>query len=152
MKSNPVKVREIGEIAIRCADIDIMFEFYTDIVGLEVLADTRDEGIAFLKICDGYGGHTTILALFLPTAGRDELHPKGTEPPHTGAKSSLHHLALTIEWTERSALREWLGTHKISYRVQPFDWIGWEGTFIEDPEGNTIEFVAANPLYQAQNS
>jgi hypothetical protein len=50
-----------------------MFKFYRDIVGLEVMLDNRDDGIVFFKICDGFGGHTTILALFLPNAGRANL-------------------------------------------------------------------------------
>ena len=151
MNSNPIKPREIGEIAIRCGDINIMTEFYRDSVGLEILSDMRKDGIVFFRICAGFGGHTTILALFLPNAGRPDLHPQATQAPYTGAASSLHHLALTVAWQERGALREWFDQHNITYRVQNFDWIGWEGTFIEDPEGNTIEFVAADLDHPARN-
>ena len=28
------------------------------------------------------------------------------------------------------------------YRVERFGWIGWQGIFTEDPEGNTVELVA----------
>jgi len=120
-----------------------MFEFYRDIVGLEVLSDTREAGIAFFRICPGFGGHTTILALFHATAGRANLHPQGSDAPETGARSSLHHLALTVAYDEQEAIKQWLAENAIDYQVQIFDWIGWQGIFIKDPEGNTVEFVAA---------
>jgi len=139
----PFKIHQLGEIAIRCFDIDAMFEFYRDIVGLEVLSDTREAGIAFFRICPGFGGHTTILALFHATAGRANLHPQGSDAPETGARSSLHHLALTVAYDEQEAIKQWLAENAIDYQVQIFDWIGWQGIFIKDPEGNTVEFVAA---------
>ena len=142
MTRPPFKIRNLGEIAIRCFDMDAMFEFYRDIVGLEVLSDTRDDGIAFFRICPGFGGHTTILALFHATAGRANLHPRATVAPETGAKSSLHHLALTVAYDEQEAIKLWLEKNSINYQVQIFDWIGWRGIFITDPEGNTVEFVA----------
>ncbi|MEM7633646.1 MAG: VOC family protein [Pseudomonadota bacterium] len=144
MPRPPFKVRQLGEIAIRCSDMDAMFEFYRDIVGLDVLSDTRDAGIAFFRICAGFGGHTTVLALFHNSAGRPDLHPSGSNAPETGAKSSLHHLALSVAFDDQNAIMKWLGDNAIDYKVQVFDWIGWRGIFIQDPEGNTVEFVAAD--------
>ncbi len=144
MTKPPFKVRDLGEVAIRCADLDGMFAFYRDVVGLEVLSDAREDGIVFFKICDGFGGHTTVLALFLPTAGRPDLHPQGQEKPFTGAKSSLHHLALTVAFDEQDSIKDWLEKNEVDYQEQVFDWIGWRGIFIKDPEGNTVEFVAAD--------
>ena len=130
----PFKVHQLGEIAIRCRDLDAMFEFYRDIVGLEVLRDTRNDGIAFFRICAGFAGHTTILALF----------GSGPDAPATGAASSLHHLALTVAYEDQDAIKQWFDANAIEYQVQIFDWIGWQGIFIQDPEGNTVEFVAAD--------
>ncbi|MEO0909089.1 MAG: VOC family protein [Pseudomonadota bacterium] len=150
MAKPPFKIRDLGEVAIRCADLDVMFAFYRDVVGLEVLSDTREDGIAFFKICDGFGGHTTVLALFLPNAGRPDLHPQGVEKPFTGARSSLHHLALTVAFEEQDAIRDWLEKNGVEHQEQVFDWIGWRGIFIKDPEGNTVEFVAADKSLLAQ--
>lgn len=151
MSRPPFKIHQLGEIAIRCSDMDAMFEFYRDIVGLEVLSDTRDQGVVFFRICAGFGGHTMVLALFHFTAGRPELHPIGADAPETGAKSSLHHLALEVAYDEQDAITTWLADNAIDYTVQVFDWIGWQGIFIEDPEGNTIEFVAADKSLLAAN-
>ncbi|MEM7042832.1 MAG: VOC family protein [Pseudomonadota bacterium] len=135
-------VRALGEIAIRCADLENMAAFYRDIIGLEHLSGDHRDGIIFFKIAEGFAGHTAVLALFRPDAGRPELHPQGTEPPATGAGSSLHHLALSMPFDEQEAVMRWYKRNGIEYHVQIFDWIGWRGIFTTDPEGNTVELVA----------
>ncbi len=151
MSRPPFKIHQLGEIAIRCSDMDAMFGFYRDIVGLDVLSDSRDAGIAFFRICAGFGGHTSVLALFHNSAGRPDLHPSGSDAPETGARSSLHHLALTVAYDEQESIMKWLDDNAIDYKVQVFDWIGWQGIFIQDPEGNTVEFVAADKSLLARN-
>ncbi|MGI9417546.1 MAG: VOC family protein [Geminicoccaceae bacterium] len=136
------RVRALGEIAIRCADLEGMAAFYREIIGLEHLSGDHRDGIVFFKIAEGFGGHTSVLALFRPDAGSPELHPQGTEPPATGAGSSLHHLALSLPFAEQEAVMRWFERNGIDYRVQIFDWIGWRGIFTTDPEGNTVELVA----------
>lgn len=127
-------VRALGEIAIRCADLDRMEAFYADVIGLERLA-RRDRGIVFFRIAPGYEGHTTVLALFRA----DET---------VRAPSSLHHIALTVGWDEQDAATAWYRSIGQEYRIEHFDWIGWRGIFTEDPEGNTIELVAADPAFR----
>ncbi len=90
------------------------------------------------------------MALFHATAGRANLHPQGSDAPETGAKSSLHQLALTVAYDEQEAIKQGLAENAIDYQVQIFDWIGWQGIFIRDPEGNTVEFVAAEKSLLAE--
>ncbi len=124
------RVRALGEVAIRCRDIEAMFAFYRDVIGLEPL---RSDGpIRFLKIAEGYAGHTAVLALFA-----------AEEAPATGEGSSLHHLALTVGVEEQEAALDWYARIGQPCRVEEFDWIGWRGVFTTDPEGNTVELVAA---------
>lgn len=139
------QVRALGEIAIRCADLSTMVAFYRDIVGLEVLSGNHRDGIVFFKIGEGFGGHTAVLALFRHDAGRTELHPRSQEKPETGARSSLHHLALSLPFEEQEAVKSWYDKKDVAYKVQEFDWIGWRGIFASDPEGNTVELVAFDP-------
>lgn len=148
----PFRVHELGEIAIRCSDMDAMVAFYRDIVGLDVLADNRDTGIAFFKIRAGTGGHTNVLALFHHEAGRADLHAQSDEPPETGARSSLHHLALTVSADDQPAIEGWLKRNDVAYQIQAFDWIGWRGIFVSDPEGNTVEFVAGSPHFKSDEN
>ncbi|HSF95557.1 MAG TPA: VOC family protein [Thermohalobaculum sp.] len=138
------KVRALGEIAIRCADIAAMERFYQEVIGLEKLAD-RAGGITFFRIAEGHAGHTAVLALFAHDATvRPGLHPTDAVP-EAGARSSLHHLALSLGWDEQERAIAWYDRIGQPYRVKHFDWIGWRGVFTEDPEGNTVELVAAGP-------
>ena len=134
--------RALGEIAIRCADIAAMADFYENVIGLERFSGDHRSGIIFFKIAEGFGGHTSVLALFRHDAGRPELHPNADEPPETGARSSLHHIALSLPFAEQAAVMAWYDRIGQPYRVQEFGWIGWRGIFTNDPEGNTVELVA----------
>jgi len=141
-KERGFSVKALGEIAIRCGDLRGMSKFYQDIIGLEHLSGNDKEGIIFFKIAPGYDGHTSVLALFRPDAGRPELHPITEEQPITGARSSQHHLALSLSYSEQEAVIRWYKQKNIAYSVQVFAWIGWSGIFTKDPEGNTVELVS----------
>jgi catechol 2,3-dioxygenase-like lactoylglutathione lyase family enzyme len=138
--------RALGEIAIRCANLEAMARFYEEVIGLERLTRDDGHGIVFFRIAEGFGGHTSVLALFRHDAAtRPGLHPTGGAPPETGARSSLHHLALSLPFAEQQAVMDWYDRLGQPYRVERFGWIGWRGIFTEDPEGNTVELVAYDP-------
>ena len=134
-------VRALGEVAIRCADFEGMTAFYRDVIGLTVMEGGYSDGIVFFELGPGYGGHTTVLALFRHDAGRVDLHPQEGRPV-SGGRSSLHHLALTVGAEEQDAVIAWYDQLGLDYRIEDFDWIGWRGVFTTDPEGNTVELVA----------
>ena len=134
--------RALGEIAIRCADIRAMATFYEDVIGLTRLSGDHSSGIIFFRIADGFAGHTAVLALFRHDVGRTEIHPQSTQAPETGARSSLHHIALSLPYGEQEAVKSWYEKIGQPYTVQQFGWIGWQGIFTTDPEGNTVELVS----------
>lgn len=140
--SPPFRPRAIGEIAIRCADPGRMARFYEGVIGLNRLSGADDAPIIFLRVAEGFGGHTAILALFRHDHWRPEAHPAPLGPPETGARSSLHHLALSLPYAEQAAVMDWYDRIGQPYRVEHSGWIGWRGIFTEDPEGNTVELVA----------
>ncbi|MBY6059545.1 VOC family protein [Leisingera daeponensis] len=145
MAQRDFKVRAIGEIAIRCTDFPAMVEFYRDVIGLEPLNDVEKSPIAFLRVAEGFGGHTAVLALFrhdIEGAGRTRGR---MTPPETGPGSSLHHIALTVPWDEQDAVIAWYERLGRDYNVEYFDWVGWRGVFTFDPDGNTVELVAKDP-------
>ena len=149
MSERGFTVRALGEIAIRCIDLDAMVAFYRDVIGLEPINDPDNGRIVFLRIADGFEGHTAVLALFrhdIEGAGRTRA---GEEPPATGPGSSLHHIALSLPWDEQQAVIEWYENLGPKYYVETFDWVGWRGVFTFDPDGNTVELVAKDPNWVA---
>ncbi len=112
-----------------------MEAFYGDVLGLHVLS-RRPEGLIFFGLKESHGGHRQVLALF---PGRKAAPPTDQ---HDGA---LHHLALTIDYGDLEAAMDHLRSHDLAFTVENFDWIGWSGIFVRDPEGNVVELVAAAP-------
>jgi catechol 2,3-dioxygenase-like lactoylglutathione lyase family enzyme len=142
MSERGFAVRALGEIAIRCVDLNAMVAFYRDVIGLELMNDPENGNIVFFKIAEGFGGHTAVLALFrhdIEGAGRTRA---SQTPPATGPGSSLHHIALSLPWDEQEAVMAWYEKLGLNYNVETFDWVGWRGVFTFDPDGNTVELVA----------
>jgi len=120
--------RALGEIAICCSDPKIMARFYEDVIGLERMDGRQNSNIIFFRIGAGFGGHTSILALFKGRLGR--------------GPSSLHHFALSLPFDEQEAVISWYEKIGQPYHVEHFGWVGWRGIFTKDPEGNTVELVS----------
>ena len=125
----------LGEIAIRCNDLARMTAFYRDVIGLEILSER--EGLVFFMLDNGVAGHTAVLALF--DKARNPEIPNAPEV----SRSSLHHLALVVTSKGQQAAQKWFESQGIASKIELFDWIGWRGLFVHDPEGNTVELVAA---------
>lgn len=142
MTDRGFRVRALGEVAIRCADLDAMIAFYRDVLGLDILEGSHSGGICFFQLGESHGGHTAVLALFQHDTAQRAVHPESAGNPVTGAGSSLHHLALTVDAAEQQAVIDWYEARGQPYRIEDFDWIGWRGVFTQDPEGNTVELVA----------
>jgi len=143
----PFQIKALGEIAIRCADIDPMVAWYRDVIGLRILEGGHSDGIVFFEIAQGVAGHTSVLALFRHDAGNPTLHAHSTARPITGAGSSLHHLALSLERADQDKAINWFADQNIEHNIQLFGWIGWRGVFLRDPEGNTVELVAYDDAF-----
>jgi|SRR3972149_5739150 len=132
----PRRVKGLGEVSIRVRDLDAMYKFYEEVVGLEVLR--QDESFVFFKVAEGYGGHTQNLALFEAT-NRIFLEAKSEQL--SPVQTTLHHIALNISLedfeTEKRRL-EGLGL-KVNATVR--EWLHVRSLYFSDPEGNLLEFV-----------
>ena len=134
MSGPPFTVRDLGEVAIRCRDLAAMTAFYRDVVGLEVIEGDYSDSTVFLRVGEGFAGHTSVVALF--TA-------EGEEEPETGGDSSLHHLALTVKAEDLAPALAWYRAHGLEPRTAEHRWVGWDSVYVTDPEGNTVELVAS---------
>ena len=108
-----------------------MQAFYADVVGLELMR--RFEHAAFFRIAEGCAGHTTVLALF------DRNSPVERE------RSAVDHLAFTIALVDYEPQRRRLEALGLAVTTATHDWVHWRSIYIEDPEGNTVEFVCYDP-------
>jgi len=89
-KPPPFKPQALGEIAIRCSNPEKMAQFYERLIGLDRLSGDHNADIIFLKIADGFQGHTSVLALFHhSTSARNGLHPTSPAPPVSAFDPSL---------------------------------------------------------------
>ena len=134
MARPPFTIGDLGEVAIRCRDLAAMTAFYRDIVGLEVIEGDYSDTIVFLRVGEGFAGHTQVVALFTATDG---------EEPEGGGGSSLHHLALTVKAEDLAPALAWYRAHGLESTTAEHRWIGWDSVYVKDPESNTVELVAS---------
>lgn len=127
-------IRGLGEVALQVNDLDTMQTFYEDVVGLQLMR--RFDHSAFFRIADGYGGHTQILALFDRVAEGD-----GFSVENGYRRPPLDHFAFEIGLDDYAAELERLQALGIEPRTRTFDWTSWRSIFVNDPEGNTVEWV-----------
>jgi len=138
MHTPPFTVHDIGEVAIRCRDLAAMTAFYSGIVGLEVIEGDYADNIVFLRVGEGFAGHTQVVALF--TADDEDMDE---EEPEAGGDSSLHHLALTVKAGDLAPALAWYRSQGLEPWAEEHRWVGWDSVYVKDPEGNTVELVAS---------
>jgi catechol-2,3-dioxygenase len=136
MKNSTGRVKGLGEVSIQVRDMDAMFKFYEEVIGLEVLR--REEGYVFFKIAEGYGGHSQNLALF----AMDErwlLEDKSTQL--SPEMTTLHHIAFNVALEDFQNEKERLENLGLKVRASEHAWLHVRSLYFSDPEGNTLEFV-----------
>ncbi|MEM9783986.1 MAG: hypothetical protein AAF899_16125 [Pseudomonadota bacterium] len=90
------RVRAPGEITIHCADLAPMAAFFGHVIGVEQLPGGHGDGTSCFRDAPSRGRHTTVLAVFAPTAPQIHIHPAGPPRPCAGAASSLHHIPRVV--------------------------------------------------------
>ncbi len=126
------RIKGLGEIALRVADLEAMVRFYQEVVGLELFGRS-DLGV-FFRIADGYGGHTQVLALFDRSgqSGYKDLDPERT---------TVDHLAFEIDRADYEAEKAWLEGLGVRFTTAEHAWVCWRSLYVDDPDGNTVEWV-----------
>jgi catechol 2,3-dioxygenase-like lactoylglutathione lyase family enzyme len=130
--------RGVGEIVLRVRDLDAMVAFYQRTLGLELLKRFGDE-IAFLRVAEGYGGHTQIIGFFrqdMPSNFRGRVWQE-----HAPERTTLHHFALEIVLEDYDRALAHLAEIGIETDTAIHAWIGWRSIYFRDPEENTVELV-----------
>jgi catechol 2,3-dioxygenase len=126
------RIKGLGEIALRVADLDAMQQFYQEVVGLELMR--RVDDAVFFRVADGYGGHTQILALFDCSA---QTGYRGLDPERT----TVDHIAFEIDLADFEAEKARLEGLGVMVTTAEHAWVRWRSIYVDDPEGNTVEWV-----------
>ncbi len=99
----------------------------------------RWEDIAFFKIGEGYGGHTQVLALFAMDRASNAGRPQWEQVDVRS--TTLHHFAFTIDLADYESEKQRLEGLGQDVRVSEHAWVQWRSLYINDPDGNVVEFV-----------
>jgi catechol 2,3-dioxygenase-like lactoylglutathione lyase family enzyme len=130
------RIKGLGEVALRVADLPRMQAFYEEVVGLELIRSFP--GASFLRIADGVEGHTEVVALF------DRSSDAGHVPPQ-GRASTLDHFAFVTTPEELDAEHERLEGLGLEIETAVHEWTQWRSIYVRDPEGNLVEWVCHDP-------
>ena len=129
----------LGEIALRVENLETMQHFYENVIGLGLMK--RFPHAAFFKIAEGLAGHTQILALFDRTV----------DPDYTDldvAKSTIDHIAFSIALADFASEKARLEGMGMTVRTSEHAWVHWRSLYLNDPEGNLVEFVCYDETIQ----
>jgi catechol 2,3-dioxygenase len=135
-----LRVMHIAEVGLRVTDLPRAVAFYQEVLVLEIVRAYPT--IVFLKAGEldsplGHGGHPQLLVLFDRKVKLDI------------ALTTLDHFAFEISLeqypTERERLQQ-MGL-EVTERIwqREYAWLRARSMFFDDPEGNTIEFIAHDP-------
>ncbi len=132
MTKTQSSIKGLGEIALRVENLDEMQKFYEQVIGLPLMQ--RFAKSAFFKIADGFAGHTQILALF----------DRADTENYTGLdseKTTVDHIAFAISLADFEAEVRRLEQHGLQVDTAEHAWVHWRSLYVNDPEGNLVEFV-----------
>jgi glyoxylase I family protein len=121
---------KIHHIAIICSDYAKSKQFYTEILGLEIIREAYREERDSYKLDLALNGQYIIELFSFPDPPKRLSRPEAT---------GLRHLAFEVE--ELEAVLAMMENHKVSFEpIRKDEFTGKRFTFISDPDGLPIEF------------
>jgi catechol 2,3-dioxygenase-like lactoylglutathione lyase family enzyme len=133
---NP-RIKGLGETVLRVKDRARMRDFYTGVIGLDVLHEPP--GITFLAIAAGHGGHTQIIGLFDESMPLPIPYPARSDVD--GGRTSLHHFAFEIDLADYATELLRLRSLGLAVVTAEHRWCHWRSMYVRDPEDNVVELV-----------
>ncbi|MEH6304146.1 VOC family protein [Olivibacter sp. CPCC 100613] len=123
-------IQAIHHIAVICSDYQRSKQFYTDVLGFDILAETYRTERQSYKLDLTLNGHYTIELFSFPKPPRRVSRPEAC---------GLRHLAFAVADLERAIAH--LGRHHIPTEpIRVDELTGRRFTFFEDPDGLPLEF------------
>ena len=128
-------LRSIHHVAIICSDYAVSKRFYTETLGLTVIAEHYREARRSYK-----------LDLALPDGAQLELFSFPDAPPRPSRPEAqgLRHLAFAVD--DVAQCKAWLEHHGVAVEAIRLDeYTGRRFTFFADPDGLPLELYEAVP-------
>lgn len=128
-------LRSIHHVAIICSDYAVSKRFYTETLGLAVIAEHYREARRSYK-----------LDLALPDGGQLELFSFPDAPPRPSRPEAqgLRHLAFTVD--DVAQCKTWLERQGVAVEpIRTDEYTGRRFTFFADPDGLPLELYEAAP-------
>ena len=143
----------LSEIVLSVADLPVMREFYTQVIGFRlhselsmespVAAGDGDPTITFLTICEtdtplGRGRHPQMLVLI---DHQRHVHARTRFVGHDVTRSTLNHLAFEVPPDSFDEHVQRLEQLNLEVTLSEFPALEARAVFFRDPEGNLLEFI-----------
>lgn len=128
-------LRSIHHVAIICSDYAVSKRFYTETLGLAVVAEHYRESRQSYK-----------LDLALPDGGQLELFSFPNAPPRPSRPEAqgLRHLAFVVD--DVAQCKTWLERQGVAVEpIRTDEYTGRRFTFFADPDGLPLELYEAAP-------
>lgn len=129
--------KALGEIALRTPQLQVMQDFYEHVVGLKSI--NTDGDIRFLKVGEGFAGHIQVIVLF--DAALQPDHGDHTFARPDLRQTTLHHIALAIDVKDYQDEKQRIESLGYAVGTAVHRWVKWRALYINDPDGNTVEWV-----------
>lgn len=125
-----MKINKVHHVAIICSDYERSLNFYTDILGLRVLAEHYREDRKSYKTDLGIGDNYVVELFSFPSPPPRPSHPEA---------AGLRHLAFEVDDIEESVAE--LEAKNIPHEEIRIDgYTSKRFVFFQDPDGLPIEF------------
>ena len=137
-KSNQ-SITGIAEIALRVHDLDLMRRFYEQVIGLQVLRETKNSDGTVIVVFYAVGAGNDYLALFEEKL--IDWYTRDKSPQIDPKLTTLSHFALSIvldDFESEKKRIEQLGIEIVYSNTS--SWLHLRMFYFFDPEGNLIEF------------
>jgi len=131
-------VRGLAEIVVFVSDVERALGFYRDVLGLPVMAQPDARGAVFLQAGPA--------AVSCPQ--QIVLVPRPKDAPAPGPARTqrvLHHIGVEIAPEAFDGERERLAGLGFDVRLGEHPFLPLRGMYIDDPDGNEVELIAAKP-------
>lgn len=128
-----IRLQRIGHVLLRVADLERSREFYTKILGFEVMEQDPEHGGLFMAL----GGHAHTLDLF---PAQDT-----TAPARPAGAAGLGHVAFQVE--SEAALQEaWESLQDFGVEItRTIDHVSQKSIYFRDPDDNLLEIYYELP-------